>query len=375
MTTDLGKLTLDWKDVKSVYLFGAGFVSNVCKPLFSKIDIHIEGVIDNDVLKQGQEWNGIKIQAYDSVKNRLEGKKIIVMAARTAYNSIATFLSTQGLIEFRDFCRIGHFLSEWMWDVKGLNCIYHVDMTITSRCTFNCKNCNMFIPYYNEHKDFDIEELKNNMDLFFERVDYVAWFGLIGGETLIYTKLKELIDYLYLHYSDRFATLTLTTNGTVMPNEALLKSLKRDNILVEISDYTKAVDYVQRFTEIQRAFDDNDVRYEILSSSVWTDFGFPTYPKKYTERQLEEHLKCCRPDWNGLNSGRFYYCNVSWSAEKSGRFKLEETDSIDLMSIDPIDRKECRRLVSLSRGTSSFCKVCGGCGRDNRDYVPVGVQL
>ena len=96
---------------------------------------------------------------------------------------------------------------------------------------------------------------------------------------------------------------------------------------------------------------------------------------KRDAEQLKEHLTCCRPEWNGLNDGKFYYCNVSWSAEKSGRFVLQPEDYIVLEDINPRDKEECHRLVELSRGTSSFCRVCGGCGRDNEKYVSAGVQL
>ena len=96
----------------------------------------------------------------------------MVMAAHAAYNDIAEFLDSQGMEEFKDYCRIGQFICEWFWNVKKMNCIYHVDMTVTTKCTLNCAKCNMFIPYYKEKFHYSFEELRNNIDLFFERIDY-----------------------------------------------------------------------------------------------------------------------------------------------------------------------------------------------------------
>ncbi len=118
--------------------------------------------------------------------------------------------------------------------------------------------------YYKRHWDYTFEELKANYDLLFERLDYVAYIGFVGGEPFLNPAVKDR---------------------------------------------------------------------------------------------------------------KFYYCNVSWSAEKCGRYTLSKEDYIALDEIDPKDKKACHRLVELSRGTSSFCRVCGGCGSDNHNYVPIGVQM
>lgn len=75
-------------------------------------------------------------------------------------------------------------MSEWLWSAKQMNCVFHVDMTITTKCTLNCRHCNLFIPYHKEHIHFSFEEMKKTIDLFFERIDFVTYFGLIGGDFL-----------------------------------------------------------------------------------------------------------------------------------------------------------------------------------------------
>ena len=46
---------------------------------------------------------------------------------------------------------------------------------------------------------------------------------------------------------------------------------------------------------------------------------------------------------------------------------------LDCCDSDP--KAACRKIVELSRGTSSFCRICGGCGADNTNYVKTGVQM
>lgn len=375
MRSDLGKLTQDWAEIKSIVLYGAGIVGRICQTLFERVDIEIPFVIDKDKNKQGTTWRGIPVISYEDARQRIKGQKIVVMAGHTAYGDIAKFLCKQGFVEFKDFCNVGHFMSEWLWSAKQMNCVFHVDMTITTKCTLNCKYCNLFIPYHKEHVNFSFEEMKRSIDLFFERIDFVTYFGLIGGETFLNPDLEKCIVYLGENYRKQIGKITVVTNGTIIPEQSLLEAIKRYDMYLSISDYSDVVPYGKKIDELEEKVKEYAIDYYRNNSIIWTDFGFPSNPVKRTLEQLEEHLQSCRPNWNALHDDRFYYCNVSWCAEQSGRFKLQKEDYIELETIEPKDKEACRQIVELSRGTSSFCRICGGCGADNVDYVPTGVQI
>lgn len=375
MRSDLGKLTEDWNDIRSVVLYGAGIVGGICKTLFERVDLDIPFVIDRDKKKQGTKWKGVPIISYEEAEPRLSGQKIVVMAGHVAYGDITRFLNEQGLVEFEDFCNVGHFMSEWLWSAKQMNCVFHVDMTITTKCTLNCRHCNLFIPYHKEHIHFSFEEMKKTIDLFFERIDFVTYFGLIGGETFLNPDLEKFIIYLGENYRQQIGRITVITNGTVTPAESLLQVIKKYDMYLSISDYTSRVPYDKKIDSLVEKAKEYGIDYYRNSSIVWTDFGFPERPFKRTPEQLEEHLRSCRPNWNALQQGRFYYCNVSWCAEQSGHFKLQSEDYIELGKIRPNDKTACRKIVELSRGTSSFCRICGGCGVDNTNYVVTGEQM
>lgn len=375
MQSDLGKLTEDWNSIESVVLYGAGIVGGICKTLFERVDLEIPFVIDRDVNKQGTLWRGVPIISYEEAKPKLKNQKIVVMAGHSAYGQITQFLNEQGLVEFKDFCNVGHFMSEWLWSAKRMNCVFHVDMTITTKCTLKCRHCNLFIPYHKEHMNFSFEEMKENIDLFFERIDFVTYFGLIGGETFLNPDLEKFIVYLGENYRNQIGRITVVTNGTVTPSESLLKAIKKYEMYLSISDYTKEVPYEDKMNQLVEKAEEYEIDYYRNPNIVWTDFGFPDNPLKRTPVELEEHLKSCRPNWNALHGGKFYYCNVSWCAEQSGHFRLQPEDYIELRDVNPKDKDACRRIVELSRGTSSFCKICGGCGKDNTNYVPTGVQM
>ncbi|WWR15766.1 radical SAM protein [Lachnospiraceae bacterium JLR.KK008] len=375
MQSDLGRLSEDWKEINEIVLYGAGTVSKICKGLFEKVNVNIICVIDQDTDKQGKEWNGIPIISYTEAKEKIIGKKIVVMTAHAAYNDISVFLDRQGLTEFEDYCRLGQFICEWFWNARGMNCVYHVDMTVTTKCTFNCQGCNMFIPYYEKHFHYTLEQLKRNIDQFFSRIDYVVYFGLIGGEPMLNPVLKDVIVYLEENYGSQFGTISYASNGSVLPSYEILEVMKKYGTHIVVSDYSDQIPYQERLDLLEARFKEYGIHYDRKPSIIWCDFGFPESPFRRNEIELKEHLACCRPEWNGLNDGKFYYCNVSWSAEKSGRYKLCPEDYIILEEIDPEDKYACHKLVELSRGTSSFCRICGGCGKDNTNYIPAGLQI
>lgn len=376
LKSDIGRLSDDWKKIDSIALYGAGIVGKICKSLFDKIDIDIAFVIDQDETKQKEKWNDTApIISFDDALKRLDGRKIVVMAGHAAYGDIAQFLSKRGMKEFTDFCNVGQFMSEWLWDNQRMNCIFHVDMTITTKCTLNCEKCNLFIPYHREHLSFGFDEMKNNIDLFFKRIDFVTYFGLIGGETFLNPDLVKCIEYLGDNYSSQIGRITVVTNGTILPDDSLLLTMKKYNIYLSISDYTNVVHYESKINSLIEKVQYYGIDYSRNSSIVWTDFGFPTAPVQRNPEQLRKHLESCRPNWNALHGGKFYYCNVSWCAEQSGHFNLLQEDFVELTDINPEVKEECRNIVKLSRGTSSFCKICGGCGSDNTNYVTTGIQM
>ena len=375
MRSDLGKLSEDWKSIDTIVPYGAGIVGRICQTLFERVDLHIPFVIDQDVNKQSKTWMCAPIISFDQARESLDGQKIVVMTGHDAYGRISQFLEKQGLVEFVDFCNVGQFMSEWLWDAKQMNCVFHVDMTITTKCTLNCRHCNLFIPYHKEHVNFGFDELKSSVDQFFERIDFVTYFGLIGGETFLNPDLVQYIRYLGENYRGRIGRITVVTNGTVTPANELLEAIKQYDMYLSISDYTDIVPYRDKMDVLITRVEQYGIDYARNDHIVWTDFGFPECPYHRTPEELEYHLASCRPNWNALHDGKFYYCNVSWCAQQSGRFTLQAEDYIDLATIDLTDKKACRKIVELSRGTSSFCKICGGCGKDNTNYVKTGEQI
>ena len=181
-------------------------------------------------------------------------------------------------------------------------------------------------------------------------------------------------------YEDRIGSVLITTNGLTIPKEPLLHALKKYNTIVTISDYRSSIHERSKLEEIKNLLEEKEIIHTIRESLVWCDFGFPTHPCDINEEKCREHMLNCDPGWRGLNDGKFYFCNVAWSAEKAGLINLIEGDYINLDDKNKDKSMRKQEILeyttgNLKNGYVSFCKYCGGCGSDNKVFVNAGQQI
>lgn len=372
-------LTEDWKDLKQIVLYCYGTIFHKCIDKIQK-DFDVICIIDKVVGKQESSYKGIPVLAPDVADDYLKRYKTILMTAGETYTEIAVSLTEKGYIENRDFCGIERLVGEWYWKYRQKNCLMELHTAITMSCSLKCKNCNMFVPYYYNKVKYSLEDIQENFDLLFQQIDYVFDIILLGGEPLLHEQLGEMLQYLHTNYGDRINRLGVITNGTILPSEKLIQIFRECNVDVYVSDYSISVPYQDKIQSLCRLLEDNQIWFHNRPSLKWCDFGFPQEPFSYKEEQIREHMLNCGPIFHGLNDKKFYYCHVAWSAEKCGEFQLTEKDYVDLSNINSSDPKQKRKIVEhslgfMEEGYVSLCKLCGGCGKDNKRMVQAGEQV
>ena len=91
----------------------------------------------------------------------------------------------------------------------------HVEMPISTRCNFHCRDCSNLIPYYKNPADFELNMLISDIDDFLSHVDRVHRFIIMGGETFLYRELHKLLSYMIRHR--KIDLIHLFTNGSIIP--------------------------------------------------------------------------------------------------------------------------------------------------------------
>lgn len=368
----------DWENLTNLIAYGLGHVGKRYIDIFHH-RFQVKYIVDNQK-NCPKEYDRIPIITLPEMIANRQGEKIIVFASRESYNSIRNDLSVNGLVENKDFCKFDDFIRNWYWQFERKNCLREVHTAINTNCTFRCKHCNMFMPYYKKVIQFGLEEIERDLSLFFARIDYVFTFSFLGGEPFLNPELDAMIEYLFSHYKTQVGRIEVITNGSLIPEEKVLKVLHDCNVSVRISDYTGQIPYKDKLNELCRMLDAYEIRYFLEESLQWSDFCFPDQKMEIKITDARKHMLCCAPEFHGLNDGKFYYCHVAWSAEKAGLIKLKKGDYISLDIIDSASKEACREIVEHANGTVknghiSLCEKCMGCGPDNKKFVIAGEQL
>lgn len=376
---ELNTLQGDWENIDRIIPYGYG--ADAIRTLKRIVeDFDVPFIVDQDAQKWGQNFMGVEIVSPDRLSQLRPSDKVVITVAKRRYPEIKQCLDQYGLKENQNYCHLGRFAVEWYYRYRNEYCLFTLDIALTTACTLNCKNCNMFIPYYKKPFMGAFETMKRSIDLLFQRIDYIFTIGLLGGEALLNPDLIKILEYMRLVYSKKFGQVSVITNGVVIPDQTMLRKLKRENIVMAISDYSHAIGARSSVDELVKRLREEKIPVNVLYNRSWCSFGFPDHPKNISGDQVREHMLQCDPGWRGLNDGRLYYCNVAWSADKAGLFKLQPDDYIELSDL-PVGDEDTKRIIleyslgKMPKGYLSFCKFCGGCGPDNQEFVLAGQQI
>lgn len=377
----LDRLTDDWKDLRDIVVYGFG---KVAQRNIGKLhrDFSIQYIVDNGKDKGGIQYQGIPIQPFKIVKDIISSCKIIVCTSSLAYASIQKDLQSIGLKEYQDYCRLEDFMPEWYWKYRGEVVISQMSSSVTSRCTLNCRDCNVFMPYYKEHYNSTAEEIMRDLDLLFRRVDYLTSYFLFGGEPFLNENLPTILTGVYEKYHDRIGYMQIITNGTVLPSEELLDVCKRYDVKIRLSDYTRQVLYRKRLDEVKDKLSNAELDWSMGVYETWLALCFPEKkePIAKSAEEAKKHMLACSQGCHMVGDGKLYYCGALCSAKRCGLWKMREGDYVDLTKSEGALEADKLRILRYCLGDVdqqfiSMCNVCWGAGADNPHEVIAGVQM
>lgn len=369
-----------WDNLEEIILFGYGRQGRKALETFQK-DFQIKAIIENDRLKTGMNIEGIPVIHFEDISiDLLKKYKIIVTTSERYYCEIAQQLMALDLVENKDFVMYQKFIIEWYFRFMKKLYIPKTDLPITPYCSLNCEKCHVFIPYWKNKIEYDLNLIKDSLDLFFRYVDYVIDMDLLGGEPLISHHIDDVLIYVGEKYRNQIGYLGIITNGTIVPKEQTLKLLQQYNVRVSISDYSKELHYEKKVEDLCKMLDSHGIKFIRNSNITWFDFGNPCGKPKYIGDDAKRHMECCNTIYHVIHEKKFYCCGTAWAAQKSGLFPPSEYGYVDL---DDLGRREkdmkeeimkCS-LGDVNNGYLDFCQVCGGFGIDNINVVPTAKQL
>lgn len=359
----LNKLSDDWNRITSLVIYGYGRKAVRLIDFIAK-DFDIKYIIDNNPMLKGKTFQKTEVQRLVQVKGDLKGRKIIVTTGGWAYSSIKESLEDIGLQEYRDFCRYEDFLVEWYWKNKKQVILSECYLSITSHCNFRCENCDQLMPYYSERNHFEcgVDDIEKTLDALFSKADYLVSLFVLGGEPLLHKGLSEILQRICGKYKDKVGYLQLITNGSILPDESLMRIIKQNDIDIRLSDYTGAIPYEKKFNEVKEKLKENGIAYSISKHEEWYDIGIPEnkIDQYETEEELKQHVMDCGP-CHIVAEQKFYYCGVLYNAEKCEFTRLKDTDYFDLTGETTLEKKERFLAYSIGEFANGYPEICNRC--------------
>ena len=220
----------------------------------------------------------------------------------------------------------------------------YLELFITTRCNLKCKHCSNLIPSLESKCNFDAAGVIRTVDLLLSKIDCLYRLKIHGGEVFLHPQLREIIDYLKTE--KKIKSIRLTTNGTVIPSDEVLKSIANGNIVVQISDYDLGNSKVVQLIDKLKSF---GIAYAYLKEQAWSDMG------EFEARENSRFDDCTVKRCTSVFEGKLYVCSRAAIMAKQG---IIVDEGIPLS----LDGRELRKSIkNLYNGKSSIaCRHCDG---------------
>ena len=246
-------------------------------------------------------------------------------------------------------------------------------ISVGQKCNLRCRACGSMTPFApNEFKRYEPLQIVYDAKLVFERIKKIGTIQLQGGEPFLYPELGKLITML-MPYVPEYERIVIATNGSIVPSDELLQIIKKNGIIVRISDYPIIREQQEK---LEKILDKKDVKhyYSKFTSgqSLW-------YYKGSFEmnRQNDDHAcrrrfdQCKNKHCLTLERSVLSHCTRSSNAYVIQGFERSKDDYI---VVDARDTFEEELTAYIQDG--KFMEACRFCyGTDEEHLCAPAEQL
>lgn len=381
-----------------ILIYGAGMQGiEVCEKM-RFLDC-IDGFIDNDESKQISGWHGLTVYPPETVTQSYDDKHLIIIAIRPIYEEwraeAERILTLSGYIPHYDFFYYEEFFADSfslvyfknflmpIFSVYAQNKVYVQSGCVipSTVCNLKCANCLNFTPELDKKKRHSVkrlEDVKQEVDLFFKWVDFTPRFQISGGEPILYKNFTEIVEYIGNNYRNKIGSRFETVlNGTVMPSDEQCRIMHKYNMLAIVDNYEENVPLARKLrSEILEKLNKFDIQIEDNYVQDWFDLKLDCMVD-VSDSKLTDYFDRCGNPWNCLSGNKLFACNFERFAEVAGIVQEGSSTSFDLNTI--ITTQSKRELVEFVLGFNEtgyveMCRHCAGWAWSNGNRIPVAIQ-
>lgn len=254
----------------------------------------------------------------------------------------------------------GHGRNEAVVDTQGKHHIFlkRLELDVTSKCTLKCKHCSNMMQYYENPYDIDEQIILDDYSRMLDIVDWIDELLIIGGEPFVYRKLDSLIKKIKekKETDNKVGVIQIVTNGTIVPDDHMLKILKDSQVFVFVSNYgTKS----RNIEKLVNKLCEYEIDYEVMDLLYWVDVEQYVDAKDIMsdEKRMIWRNDMCSTLHRVVDQGRFYlYCHLK-SLDQLSAISSEAKDCF--VNIYDSDAKE--QIVKYLSKNEPLPKACSWC--------------
>lgn len=245
-----------------------------------------------------------------------------------------------------------------------------IQFVVSERCSLKCKDCSHLMQYYQCPQDIDLCKYKKSFDLLMKVVDCIAELRILGGEPFMNSKMNQVIEWY--HDNDKVQSISVYTNGTIIPNDAILRSLQREKVKVHVSNYKINEEKIEKLLPI---LDENHIKYFVREYDAWQEAGGVECRGYSTEQKKKLFSRCFERNGYTFLKGRLHRCPRVAHAMNLKAMPDVKEDYINLQHWMGTENELRQQLKILQdRLWLEGCNYCGG--PDNHvQSIPAGRQI
>lgn len=374
-----------------VIIFGANVTAKAVFHACEEYGVKVTGFCDNNMEKPHKSFCGLEVIHTSELKRRFLDALFIIAAIDI--NDIADQLRAMGYEKFYaggiflkdfdyhkysydkekdfvDYVISAFLLSHEHYLNPGRIYLRSVDIVITERCSLKCRDCSNLMQYYKHPENYPLEELMREIGIFLSAVDEINEFRVIGGEPFMNKDWLPLVERLIGRPKVR--KVVIFTNGTIVPADAQLESLRSNKILFMVTDYGVLS---RNIVALTGKLDELGIACHCFKADGWTDCS-NLNPHNRSPAELQEVFNnCCVKNAFTLMKGKLYRCPFSANADRLRAVPEFSKDMVDMTdpALSPDELKQRIRDLVTQKKYIAVCDFCNGRRLDD-PKIPPAIQ-
>lgn len=202
-------------------------------------------------------------------------------------------------------------------------------------CTLKCKHCCEHVPYLKNKTFSSPEVIISDCTKIASACEFIKYIELIGGEPFLHPQLAEVVKSLL--ELENVGYIKIFTNGTVVPDEEMIRLLQNPRVVLNFSNYEGQVEgkLAENIQEFRKILADKKVDYIFSESKTWTDWGNFDLRERTDEQTAYNAANCFCYNCHRVYDGILYRCPHQYAGVMMECIGYTQGEYIDLNKTSP----------------------------------------